>query len=136
MNPFQTNSRLLLLINSLFAIGVAAQAQQDTSIPEISYENVAYGEHSKQRAVVNEISIINHITSDDPPTYMSYGMHPDDSIPKDPKRARGWSIHHVKFGLVMEGKLRQEGVEVHLKFPRAQVRFKDDVAFLIHHLKK
>ena len=67
---------------------------------------------------------------------MSYGMNPDDPIPSDPKRARGWSIHHVNFGIVMEKKLRQEGVNVFLKFPQAQLPFEDDVAFLIHHLKK
>ena len=90
----------------------------------------------ERRALLNEISVINHITPDDPPTFMSYGMNPDDPIPSDPKRARGWSIHHVNFGIVMEKKLRREGVNVFLKFPQAQLPFEDDVAFLIHHLKK
>lgn len=90
----------------------------------------------EMRAIRNEISIINHISSDDPPTFMSYGMNPDDPMPKHPKRARGWSIHHVNFGIVMEEKLRREGVEAFLKFPQAQVPFEDDAAFLIHHLKK
>ena len=90
----------------------------------------------EMRAIRYEISIINHISSDDPPTFMSYGMNPDDPIPSDPKRARGWSIHHVNFGIVMEKKLRQEGVEAFLKYPKAQIPFKDDVAFLIHHLNK
>ena len=90
----------------------------------------------EQRAIRHEISIINHISSDDPPTFMSYGMNPDDPIPGDPKRARGWSIHHVKFGLVMEEELRREGVEVYLKYPQARLPFNNDVSFLIHHLKK
>jgi len=90
----------------------------------------------EQRAIRHEISIINHISSDDPPTFMSYGMKPDAQIPTDPKRARGWSIHHVNFGIVMEKKLRREGVEVFLKYPQAQLPFKDDVAFLIHHLNQ
>ena len=90
----------------------------------------------EQRAIRHEISIINHISSDDPPTFMSYGMKPDAAIPSDPKRARGWSIHHVNFGIVMKKKLKQEGVEAYLKYPQAQLPFKDGTAFLIHHLKK
>ena len=89
----------------------------------------------ERRALLNEISVINHITPDDPPTFMSYGMNPDDPIPSDPKRARGWSIHHVNFGIDMEKKLRREDVNVFLKFPQAQLPFENDVAFLIHHLK-
>ncbi|HIG48801.1 MAG TPA: alpha/beta hydrolase [candidate division Zixibacteria bacterium] len=88
------------------------------------------------RAIRSEISIINRISSDDPPTFMSYGMKPDDPIPSNPKRARSWSIHHVKFGIVMEEKLRQEGVEVFLKYPEVELPFEDDTAFLLHHLKK
>ena len=80
--------------------------------------------------------LLNHISSDDPPTFMSYNMKPDDQIPDDPKRARGWSIHHVNFGIVMEEKLRNAGVEVHLKYPQLQLPFNDDVSFLIHHLKR
>jgi len=88
------------------------------------------------RALRKEVSIINHISSDDPPTFMSYGMKPDDQIPSDPKRARGWSIHHVNFGIVMEEQLRRNGVEVFLKYPQVQLPFDNEVAFLIHHLKK
>lgn len=88
------------------------------------------------RAIINEISVINHISPDDPPTFMSYGMKPDDPIPGDSKKARGWSIHHVNFGIAMEDRLRREGVEVFLQYPGVQLPFDSDVAFLIHHLKK
>ncbi|MEX0324044.1 MAG: alpha/beta hydrolase [Puniceicoccaceae bacterium] len=88
------------------------------------------------RAVTRELSIINHISSDDPPTFMSYGMNPDDPIPSDPRKTRGWSIHHVKFGIVMEERLQKAGVEVYLDYPEAELPFEDDVAFLIHHLNK
>jgi acetyl esterase len=90
----------------------------------------------EQRALLHELSIINHISPDDAPTFMSYGMDPEDPIPNDPKRARGWSIHHVRFGLVMEKKLRQEGVEVFLKHPQVELPFANAVDFLIHHLQK
>ncbi len=90
----------------------------------------------EKRAFLNELSIINHISSDDPPTFMSYYMKPDDQPPEDPKRARGWSIHHVNFGIAMEEKLRQEGVEVFLKYPQVDLPYNNEVEFLIHHLKK
>lgn len=89
----------------------------------------------EKRALVNELSIINHISSDDPPTFMSYGMNPKDPIPGDPQRARGWSIHHINFGIAMEKKLRNENVEVYLNYPKAEIPYNDAVTFLIHHLK-
>jgi acetyl esterase/lipase len=88
------------------------------------------------RAFLKEISVINHISPDDPPTFMSYGMKPGDPVPDDPKRARGWSIHHVNFGMAMEEKLRREGVEVYLNHPGVDLPFENEVEFLIHHLKE
>ena len=95
-----------------------------------------HGDLSKieKRALVRELSIIHHISSDDPPTFMSYGMHPEAPIPSNPKRARGWSIHHVNFGIALEEKMRNEGVEVFLKYPDVKVPFENDTAFLMHHL--
>lgn len=88
------------------------------------------------RGLIHELSIINHITPDDPPTFMSYGMKPDDQVPEDPKKAGGWKIHHVNFGIAMEEKLRLAGVEVVLKYPLVPVPFKNEVDFLIHHLTR
>ena len=90
----------------------------------------------ERRALINEISVINHITSDDPPTFMRYGMNPDDAIPGNLKRARGWIIHHVNFGIAMEEKLKLKGVDANLNYPTANKRFKDEISFLIHQLKK
>ena len=90
----------------------------------------------EMRALVKELSVINHITPDDPPTFMTYGMKPDAPIPGDPKRVRGWSIHHVNFGIAMEKELNRAGVEVFLKYPGVQLPFNTDTEFLIHHLKK
>jgi hypothetical protein len=88
------------------------------------------------RGLIRELSIINHITSDDPPSFMSYGMKPDDQVPDDPKKANGWKIHHVNFGIAMEEKLRLAGVEVILKYPLLTLPFDNDVDFLIHHLNR
>ena len=67
---------------------------------------------------------------------MKYGMNPEDPIPGNLKRARGWIIHHVNFGIAMEKKLKLKGVDVMLNYPNAKTQFKDQISFLIHHLKK
>lgn len=131
-------------------VAVAPLAGQSTMDLDWWVENIpgykrAYHEREKSsfdlsdiemRALVNEMSIINHISTDDPPTFMSYGMKPDDQIPANKQKARGWSIHHVNFGIALEDKLRREGVEVILKYPQIKLPFENDVEFLIHHLKQ
>lgn len=87
---------------------------------------------SELERIVREISIINLISADDPPVYMRYAMRPDDPIPE--KNASGWKIHHVNFGVAMEEKLRNAGVEVTLAYPGPETRFKSEVDFFIHHL--
>lgn len=87
------------------------------------------------RALIHELSVIHHISAEDPPSLLQYAMKPDDPIPGDPAKARGWSIHHVQFGIVMEEKLRQAGVEAYLQYPGVHLPFDNSVAFLIHQLK-
>jgi len=88
------------------------------------------------RALQRELSIESHISSDDPPSFMSYGMTPDAPIPSEARAARGWSIHHVNFGLSMQTLLEKHGVEHVLKYPGTNQAHKNAVDFLIHHLKK
>ena len=88
------------------------------------------------RALQRELSIENHISSDDPPSFMSYGMTPDAPIPSEARAARGWSIHHVNFGLSMQTLLEKHGVEHVLKYPGTEQAYENAVDFLIHHLKK
>lgn len=88
-------------------------------------------------AVIKEISVINHISSDDPPTYMRYGMKPDDQIPDDERRAGGWKVHHVNFGVAMDEKLRNAGVESTLSYPpleKLEGYYENEVEFFINHL--
>jgi predicted peptidase len=82
--------------------------------------------------LLQELSIINLISSDDPPVYLRYGMRPDDPIPDE--KARGWSIHHVNFGIHLEEKLSKAGVEVTLDYPGPDTRFSSVEDFLIEHL--
>jgi acetyl esterase len=85
-----------------------------------------------REALVKEISIINHISSDDPPVFMRYGMRPDDQIPE--KNPNGWKIHHINFGIAMEAKLRAVGVEATLKYPGPQTKYENEVDFFIDKL--
>ncbi len=88
----------------------------------------------ERRAIFKEISIINHISFDDPPTFMSYWMRPEDPIPTDPQLIWNWTVHHVNFGKSMQDKLKSKGVEVTLNYPNHTEFFEDEASFLIHHL--
>jgi acetyl esterase len=96
-----------------------------------------YGDISEDelREVVKDISAMSLITADDPPIFMSYGMKPDDPIPSDAKRAQGWKVHHVIFGIKLKEKMDQLGLEANLKYPDAQTKYKSPASFLIAKLK-
>ncbi|MEM9328310.1 MAG: alpha/beta hydrolase, partial [Bacteroidota bacterium] len=79
---------------------------------------------------VEDISALSIITSDDPPIFMRYGMPPDEAIPSDPKRVRGWQIHHVMFGIKLQEKMKAIGVEAHLQYPGTEGVFPSKVDFL------
>lgn len=83
---------------------------------------------------IREVSIINHITPDDPPVYMTYRMAPDEPVPADAGKARGWSIHHVNFGTAMQQKLQLAGVEVTLDYPGPKTRYESVVEFFVDKL--
>ena len=85
--------------------------------------------------VVQDISALSLITDDDPPIFMSYGMKPDDPIPTNAKRAQGWKVHHVMFGIKLKEKMDQLGVEADLKYPEAQTIYKSIADFFIKKLK-
>ena len=81
----------------------------------------AVGEESMQAAFDNyddhkdlyfEFSPINHMTSDDPPLFMTYGG--DMTLPS---KNRGHGIHHPVYGVKMKGKADDVGAECHLVIP-------------------
>lgn len=85
-------------------------------------------------AVTREISVINHISPGDPPVYLQYNMAPGSPIPEE--NAQGWKVHHVNFGLAMEEKLKEAGVEVTLNYRGAEgVKYSSVGEFLIDKLK-
>jgi acetyl esterase len=89
----------------------------------------------KLRDIVKDISALSLITADDPPIFMSYGMKPDAPIPVDSKRAQGWKVHHIIFGVKLKEKMDQLGVEANLKYPGVQTKYKTPTSFLIAKLK-
>jgi pimeloyl-ACP methyl ester carboxylesterase len=90
----------------------------------------------KLREIVKDISAMSLITADDPPIFMSYGMKPDAPIPSDAKRARGWKVHHVIFGVKLKEKMERLGVEANLKYPGVRTKYNSPAGFLIAKLKQ
>lgn len=74
-------------------------------------------------------SAISIISPDDPPIFMSYGMPPTAKLPTDPKRVRGWLIHHVNLGIALKERADELNVENHLKYPGAKTAYESQIAF-------
>ncbi|TWT81322.1 acetyl esterase [Planctomycetes bacterium CA13] len=88
---------------------------------------------AKTLGEANEIafrhSALDIVSADDPPIFMSYGMSPTDKMPTDPKRVRGWLIHHVNLGIALKEKADAIKVEAHLKHPGAKTKYQSLVDF-------
>ena len=74
-------------------------------------------------------SALSIISPDDPPIFMSYGMSPSDKLPSDPRRVRGWLIHHVILGVALKDKADLLNVEAHLQYPGAKPKYESLVEF-------
>jgi len=85
--------------------------------------------------VIQDISALYLISTDDPPIFMSYGMKPDDPVPTDAKRAQGWKVHHVVFGVKLKEKMDELGIEADLKYPGAKTTYRSIPGFFIKKLK-
>lgn len=100
---------------------------------KVNYTNEQlYGDITDEERLerIEEISALSLVSSDDPPLFMKYNMKPDAAIPSNPKKARGWKIHHVILGIKLKEKMDQLGVEAHLKYPDADAKYKSNVEFL------
>jgi acetyl esterase len=84
-------------------------------------------EEYKRRA--GKLSAISLVTADDPPIFMTYGMAPDASMPTNPKKAQGWLIHHVNFGVKLKEKMDKIGIEAELKYPGTNTKYSSNVEF-------
>lgn len=79
-------------------------------------------DRAEQSAIAKDLSAVSLVSADDPPTYMRYSMAPGDPIPEG-DRARGWKVHHVRFGLLLKERLTGVGVEAHLSYPGAESEY-------------
>ena len=98
------------------------------------FESVEAETEEELRAIVEEGSALSQISEDDPPIYMQYGMAPDAPVPTDPKKVRGWKIHHVMFGVKLKERMDELKVEAHLKHPGVETDPPSQVDFIIEKL--
>ncbi len=89
---------------------------------------------AETEALTRELSALSLISSNDPPIFMRYSQKPDDPVPEDPRKAGGWKIHHVIFGVKLKEKMDALGVESHLKYPGNGAAYKWEQDFLIEKL--
>jgi acetyl esterase len=82
-----------------------------------------------------DVSALSLISRDDPPLFMTYRMTPDEPEPKNPARVLGWRVHHVAFGIHLQKRMQELGVESHLRYPGARTRYPSMEAFLVAKLK-
>jgi len=84
--------------------------------------------------IASRHAALNIVSADDPPIFMSYGMSPTAKLPTDPKRIRGWLIHHVNLGIALKEKTDELKLEAHLKYPGAKTEYTSLVDFLVDKL--
>jgi len=87
------------------------------------------------RRVIGDLSALSLVSPDAPPIFMSYGMKPDDPVPTDAEKARGWKVHHVVFGVKLKEKMDALGIEAALKYPGAPATYESIAQFFIAKLK-
>jgi acetyl esterase len=92
--------------------------------------------YDELRRAVRAFSALDLISADDPPIFMSYGMTPDAPIPEDPKKANGWKIHHVTFGVKLKERMDALGVAADLKYPGAITTYQNTAEFFIRQFGK
>ncbi|TWU01607.1 alpha/beta hydrolase [Neorhodopirellula pilleata] len=101
--------------------------------------NMAVGEATIQDALKNydkhhdlyvEFSAYNHVSSDDPPLFMTYG---DDMTL--PSKNAGHGIHHPVYGVKMKEKADRVGQECHLLIPKhSSTEYRNAQDFLVKKL--
>ena len=84
--------------------------------------------------IASRHAALNIVSADDPPIFMSYGMSPTDKLPSDPKRVRGWLIHHVNLGIALKEKTDSLKLEAQLKYPGARTIYDSLVALFVDKL--
>ncbi len=86
-------------------------------------------DRDKWLPIAKKISAVSTISADDPPTYMHYGMAPDDPIPAE--RAEAWQVHHINFGIALKKRMDALGVESYLAYPGSDSKYASEADFFI-----
>jgi acetyl esterase len=86
------------------------------------------------RKLVRELSPIFHLTKDDPPIYMGYGMAPNAPVPTDSKQLKPWALHHVIFGVTLKTRMDALGIPAHLQYPGRQIPLQSIPDFFLKQL--
>lgn len=95
------------------------------------YDSKTLNEANK---IADELSALSLISADDPPVFMSYFMSPKAKTPSNPKKIRGWLVHHVDFGLALKEKMDELNIEAYLKYPGNKTKYNSFVEFFIDKL--
>ncbi|MDE0937251.1 MAG: alpha/beta hydrolase [Mariniblastus sp.] len=86
--------------------------------------------------IASRHTALSIVSPDDPPIFMSYSMSPTAKLPTDPKRIRGWLIHHVNLGIALKEKSDALKHEAHLNYPGAKTKYESQVEFFVDKLTK
>ena len=86
--------------------------------------------------IASRHTALSIVSPDDPPIFMSYSMSPTAKLPTDPKRIRGWLIHHVNLGIALKEKSDALQHEAHLNYPGAKTKYESQVEFFVDKLTK
>ena len=86
--------------------------------------------------IASRHTALSIVSPDDPPIFMSYSMSPTAKLPTDPKRIRGWLIHHVNLGIALKEKSDALNHEAHLNYPGAKTKYESQVEFFVDKLTK
>lgn len=113
-------------------------AKFDLPSPSEEEKLKAYGVETLEEAekIAQSLSAIPLASAGDPPIFMSYGMRPDAQLPSldDPKKLRGFMVHHVQLGIDLKEKMDQLGLESHLKHPGTSPDYDSNIEFLVDKL--
>ena len=116
-----------------YAPGTEAEFKSKTRLQIYGVENMEEADE-----IAKSISALALISTDDPPIFMQYSMNPNAVAPSkdNPKKFKGWVIHHVGFGIALKEKMDELNVEAHLKYPSSKTKYNSLVEFFIDKLNK
>lgn len=114
-------------------------ARFDLPSPGEEDRMATFGVETSEEAekIAQSLSAIPLASAGDPPIFMSYGMRPDAKLPSqdDPKKLRGFLVHHVQLGIDLKEKMDQLGLECHLKHPGTSPKYDSSIEFLVDKLR-